>query len=448
MIFKNYRTRLILYILAITIMIAGFFYVLYYHDILLLNLVIFILLIFLIVNMIRFVERINTKLTTLFESIQYSDFSISFRDNLTGSGFDELYNSLNKVVEKFKEERKERIGHYNYMKTIVQHIKVGLIAFDRDGNIQLMNLAFRKLFNIKKFNNLAQLENRHIELFEALKNINSFDSETVQLNIDGKPMNLAIAATRFVLHQKKYKLISINDIKSELEKTEMDAWEDLISVITHEIMNSITPISSLASTVNRTLQDAEQIGANLSDEDIEDITLASKTIEKRSARLLKFVKKYRQVTKIPKPELEKIYIKNIYNEIIPIIEKNEQIKSVDFEYRINPEELEIYADQTLLEQVIINLINNSLQSLKDVEKGKLKLISKFDKDSRVLIEVIDNGPGIPQDYLKKIFIPFFTTKKEGSGIGLSLSRQIMRAHNGRLLVNSIPHEKTVFTLEF
>lgn len=448
MVFRAYRIKLILFIIAFILIIGSFFYILFYHDLIILNFILAALLVYVLFKMIKYVDRINNELTKLFDSIRYSDFSISFPEKAKGNGFDELYQSLRFVIEKFKEERKYRVEHFNYMKTIVQHVKVGLIAFDANGKIELMNLAFKKMFDIPKYNSLRQLGNNIPELLEVLENINPFEQDNVQVKIGNDTMSLAISATEFILHQKKYKLISVHNINSELEKKEMEAWEKLIRVITHEIMNSITPISSLASTANTTLEEADSQKSNLSDEDIEDITLAVKTIEKRSVGLLKFVKKYRQVTQIPKPEQANVLVKNIFNEILPVIRRNENFNRIKFRWEVQPEHLEINADSAMIEQVIINLVNNSIHAMENTPNPELSLIAKISSTSKVLIEISDNGKGISEENLQKIFIPFFTTRKEGSGIGLSLSRQIMRAHNGRLLVNSIPDERTVFSMEF
>ncbi len=448
MIFKVYRVRLILFVFAIILIVASFFYFLFNHELFFVNGLLAILLIYTVSKMIKYVDRINGELTKLFDSIRYSDFSISFPERVKGNGFEELYNSLRFVIEKFKEERKYRVEHFNYMKTIVQHVKVGLIAFDGNGKIELMNLAFKKMFEIRKYNNLRQLGNNIPELLEVLENIKPFEKDNVQIKIGNDNMSLAVSATEFILHQQKYKLISLHDINSELEKKEMEAWEKLIRVITHEIMNSITPISSLASTANSTLTEANSQKSRLSDEDIEDIALAVKTIEKRSVGLLKFVKKYRQVTRMPKPEFADVSVRKIFDEILPVITKNDKFKSVEFKCNKVSQNLIIQADSSMIEQVIINLINNSLQSLENAKNPKLELSSRISFDNKVLIEVKDSGEGISEENLQNIFIPFFTTKKEGSGIGLSLSRQIMRAHNGRLTVNSVPNKETIFTMEF
>src|SRR6056297_992719 len=227
------------------------------------------------------------------------------------------------------------------MKTIVQHVKVGLIAFNSNGKIELMNLAFKKMFSVRKFNSLRQLGNNLPELQTVLETIPPFQKDNVQIKINNEQKNLAVSATEFVLHRQKYKLVSIHDINSELEKKEMEAWEKLIRVINHEIMNSITPISSLASTANSTLEATRSQKANLSDEDLEDITLAVKTIEKRSKGLMKFVEKYRQVTRIPKPELTPIKLRHVFDEIMPVIEENTNFDAIDFQWNITPADLEI-----------------------------------------------------------------------------------------------------------
>lgn len=260
-------------------------------------------------------------------------------------------------------------------------------------------------------------------------------------------IHLIVYATEFKMRDQLYKLVSIQNIQSELEENELEAWQKLIKVLTHEIMNSVTPISSLASTVNNMLGKSGH-QHELEKEQISDIKEAVKTIEKRSAGLIDFVESYRNLTKIPKPNFEIISIHQLFNRIENLLKSDIEKNAIDFNKITNPATLEITADPSLIEQILINLILNSIHALNNVRDKKIKISGELSSRGRVILKVIDNGPGIPEEIQEKIFIPFFSTKKDGSGIGLSLARQIMRVHGGNIRVTSKPHKETVFSLTF
>jgi signal transduction histidine kinase len=264
-------------------------------------------------------------------------------------------------------------------------------------------------------------------------------------------LQLAIYAADFTMHQQKYRLISLQNIQSELEEKEMEAWQNLIRVLTHEIMNSVTPISSLASTardlLTRFTTKASPDPA-VNSEIMTDVESAVQTIEKRSQGLLTFVENYRKLTKIPRPDFQIFLINELFQRIINLMQPQFNLKNLTIQKQISPETLELTADPLLVEQVLINLIKNSLEAMTSIPQPMIHLLAKLDERGRILIEVTDNGVGIEQNVLENIFIPFFTTKEQGSGIGLSLSRQIMRLHGGTISVRSIPNRETVFTLRF
>ena len=228
----------------------------------------------------------------------------------------------------------------------------------------------------------------------------------------------------------------------------MEAWQQLIRVLTHEIMNSITPISSLASTVQSILKTSVQGQTSPDPESLDDINSAVNTIQRRSEGLIHFVNSYRNLTKIPKPNFQIFQISSLFERIQNLMSKELEEKGIKFSQCVTPDSLELTADPELVEQVVINLLINSEHSLESQEGAEISLAASLDERGKILIKVTDNGPGIPEDVLEKIFIPFYSTKKNGSGIGLSLSRQIMRAHGGNIRVASKAGEETVFTLRF
>ncbi|MDD3049985.1 MAG: ATP-binding protein, partial [Candidatus Cloacimonetes bacterium] len=262
-------------------------------------------------------------------------------------------------------------------------------------------------------------------------------------------MQLIVYAKSFLLYSERVTLISLQNIQSELEEQEMLAWQKLISVLTHEIMNSITPIASLSETLNEILkQVTEEIEGNeVSTETLDDIRNSIMTINRRSSGLIKFVESYRSLTKIPRPVIKIVTVNNIFKNICNLMGAEIRKQNIALELTIKPSGLEVAVDEQLIEQVLINLIKNAIHALEGKENKTIILSAYADNYSHPFISVADNGEGIIPEALDKIFIPFFTTRKEGNGIGLSLSREIMRAHGGTITVSSEPG-KTIFTLRF
>jgi two-component system nitrogen regulation sensor histidine kinase NtrY len=256
--------------------------------------------------------------------------------------------------------------------------------------------------------------------------------------------------SRFQLQGEPHALASIQDLRNELEEKEMEAWQQLTSVLTHEIMNSVAPISSLASTASRRLEAPGDNGTISADEAI-DAREAVETIERRSEGLINFVDAYRSFTDIPSPEFEVLDARDVLDNVQSLLRAQSEDQALDVTVSVEPPDLTLTADPDLLDQLLINLALNALQALEedpDTEQGRIDFRASVDRRSRPVIRVEDNGPGIPEDVQEKIFVPFFTTKEDGSGIGLSLSRQIMRLHSGQLSVRSTEGEGTVFTLRF
>jgi nitrogen fixation/metabolism regulation signal transduction histidine kinase len=402
-------------------------------------------------SMLQYIQKTNRYLTTFLESIRYSDFSRSFKIEGLGSAYDELQIAFNHVIEDFQKIRTEREEHYHYLQNVIQHIGISLIAFRKDGHVEMMNNSAKKLFQINRLNNIKELKKYSVELVRTLKELKPGKRKLVQVSDEDVMLQLAIYATEFKLSNRTIKLVSIQNIQSELEEQEMAAWQKLISVLTHEIMNSITPIASLSATVNDLLKNidtTDNIPQEIDDEIVIDIRNSLTTIHKRSTGLIRFVESYRNLTKIPKPEFEIIRVENIFDNVKLLMEKELHKSNINCSKSIIPETLEVTADQQQIEQVLLNLLKNSQHALEGQENGKIELNAFLDKRGKVAIQVVDNGPGVLEDVIDKIFIPFFTTKANGSGIGLSLSRQIMRFHGGTITANSELNVKTEFTLKF
>jgi nitrogen fixation/metabolism regulation signal transduction histidine kinase len=401
--------------------------------------------------LIKYIERTNRDLARFLGSIKYSDFSVSFSAG-GRSSFGELNEAFNDVVSEFRKARAEKEEQYHYLQTIVQHVGHGLLAFDADGNVDLVNNAAKRLLNIPRLRNIKELSIKYQPLVAALLKIDSGERELVKIETEHEFMQLAVFATGIKLRDKAVILVSIQNIESELSEQELESWQKIIRVLNHEIMNSVTPITSIASTINDLIKEsAKSVDSgfiSLSMESGEDIKNALATIEKRGKGLVKFINSYRNLSNIPKPEFQVFPVSELFDRVTLLLKDRLEKQNIDFHRSIEPESLELTADKELLEQALINLVLNATDAVNGNNGAKIELKSRLDEKGRVLIVVEDNGCGIDQDALDKIFTPFFTTKKDGAGIGLSFIRQVMRLHRGKVSVKSEPEKMTQFTLLF
>ena len=402
-------------------------------------------------SLIKFVERANRDLARFFQSIRYEDFSQSFKDDGLGPSFKALRSALADVTNTLRRTRAEKEEHAQYLQTVVQHIGIGLIVFQPDGTVELINNAAKHLLRVPWLKTISSLSSLSSELVETLIRLPPKEKGFVKIEDAKETIVLALYATEFKLRGRQFKLVSLQNIHRELEEQEMEAWQKLIRVITHEIMNSVTPISTLASTINGLITSAAPLpqGQSREKEEIRrDIQLAAETIEKRSHGLLHFVDAFRSLTLVPKPNPQIFGVKEILTRVGRLMNANMAGKNIRFSIDVEPAGVELNADPELIEQVLINLLLNALQAIEDQPAPAIQMKGFLDERGHVVIQVVDNGPGIPAENLEKVFVPFFSTKKEGSGIGLSLSRQIMRLHRGTIHARSQAGGPTVFTLTF
>ncbi len=437
-----------------------------------------------IYSLIHYVQKTNRDIARFFDSIRYSDFTQTFQSNVKGSSFEELNRAFSDVIEQFRKTRAEKEEQYRYLQIVVQHVGIGLMAFTPDGQVGLLNAAAKKLLKVNNVENISELAGISSRLVDTLREIGAGENLLVKFVNDNELFQLSIYATEFKMRDSHYKLVSLTNIQSELEEREMQAWQNLIRILTHEIMNSVTPIISLSSTANELLADAvedEEKDGNLGkgrtengerktgeqvkrDPDgpstsplpecpvplsvLQDVKGALQTISKRGQGLLHFVDDYRNLTRIPTPNFQTVRISDLFGRIQTLFSDRFQVRNIRFTCTVEPADLELTVDPDLIEQVFINLMMNSIGALINTSSPEIKLTARTDRRGGVLVQLTDNGHGIPEGLQEKIFIPFFTTSKEGSGIGLSLSRQIMRAHKGTITVRSVAGAETTFTLKF
>ena len=418
----------------------------HYYAITALSVPLWLVLLF---SLIRSVETSNKKLAQFLDSIRYSDFSQSFIGRNLGPTFNELNTAFQEVIKKFRQTRIEKEEQYRYLQTVIQHVGVGVIIYKNDETVDLVNQSARRQLGIRQLSCLQHLEKIAPDLPGRIRGLKRGERILVKITRNERLLNFVVAATDFMLQDQRYRLLSIQNIQSELDEQEMDAWQKLIRILTHEIMNSITPIVSLASTTRSMLagarfQDYSRIDPDL----VNDINNAISTIEKRSHGLMAFVENYRQLTRIPKPDFKMLNVNDLVERVLTLFHGEMESHNIHSSVQLIPPKLGIMADPDLIEQVLINLVKNAIEALADRQEGQLRIKGFYDEFERAVLQVVDNGCGISPENIDKIFVPFFTTKPNGSGIGLSLSRQIMRLHGGSLQVQCEKDSYTCFTLRF
>ncbi len=427
-----------------------------------------LLIVIQIVSLIQYAEQINVLFGRFLNSIRYDDYVQTYSPKGMGKSFDNLVKEFNTVLFKFQEIRAEKEAQYLYLKTIVEHIVIGLIVFDDKGNIHLINNATQALLKIGTLTHIGQLQEVHQPLLDYMQKINSEEKELIKINQTDDILHLAVRKATIKLRNEYFYIVSIQDIQSELEDKEMEAWQNLIRVLTHEIINSVTPIASLASTINGEVEyimqeflNKENTSTLLLDSPVanslEDVHQAIKAIHRRSEGLITFVKDFRSLTKVPLPNLQPVRVESLFHTLQTLLKEELKKLHIQFSFSLENPHLQINIDIDQIEQVLINLIKNGTQAIQEKQsqsdndaayQGKIQLLAYKDAAENIIIQIKDNGMGISETALKSIFIPFFTTKKTGSGIGLSLSKQIMRLHGGSIYVNSVFKEETIFNLKF
>ena len=452
MVFKSFRfqlaARLILLVLSIFLFTSLYYSDSYFFT----KFLVFLLIATQAYYVYSFLEKSNREIIHFLESIHYDDFSNTYPEKKGNSSRDLLYHEFNEILKKFREIRADNEAQHQYLKTIVQHIGIGIITFDSDGEVQIMNNAAKKLLDMKMIKNIRQISRHHESLTESFLDLKTGGRDLVKITKNDDEVQLAVYAIELSLREKAFKLISIQNIQSELEEKEMEAWQNLIRVLTHEIMNSVTPISSLAAMMESDLSEFVEKGTALDkikEDTIEDFYLSVKTIHNRSESLIKFVSDFRNMTRIKLPSLENYQVKDLISHVLLLLKPDVDEHSISVNVSIKPE-LSINIDKEQIEQVVINVVKNAIQALASGEKDQksLTITAMPYPTGGAFISIADNGTGIEEEALKKIFIPFFTTKKNGSGIGLSLSKQIMRNHGGNISAKSQIGEGTEFLLKF
>lgn len=400
-------------------------------------------------SLVSFLNRTNRNIRFFFDSVKNEDSSLTFTVRDTGAGLKELHESMNSVNHQIQQLRIQNRQQEQYFQEILEQLATGIITYDRKGFIHHANTSAKNLLSVESFTHLRQLDRIDPRLFSVIKSLKPFERRLVGINTGSGERQLSLKTTAFGRDESELIILSLQDIKHELDEKEVESWMKLIRVLMHEIMNSITPITSLSDSLSSIFKAGENPvpPAEIDEKKIAATLQGLRVISDQGKGLMSFVDSYRKLTRIPRPDLKPLKVVDLFSRVRILSDslENPGRAKITFE---NGKDLEILADENLVSLVLINLIKNALEANGNNDKGIIRITSGTDKDNRPEICVRDNGPGIAEENLDKIFIPFFTTRPNGSGIGLSLSRQIMGAHGGSLKVHSAPGRETVFCMTF
>ncbi|MCP9749135.1 PAS domain-containing sensor histidine kinase [Lacihabitans sp. CS3-21] len=396
-----------------------------------------------VANLYKYVTSLNRKMKRLFESIQYQDFAITFKaDNKLGESFRDLNNDLNAVINSFNQVRAEREATLHFINAIIQQINVGILSYDTEGKIEINNQAANKLLKVYRLKHISDIEKQNPFIFECIASLKSGEPKLLSL-----PENdLSFSVTEIQMRGRKIRLVAIHNIRSELQIKELEAWQNLTKVLRHEIMNSVTPIVSLAETMKDIVENEIKANNPKEQESIDDLKDALQTVQRRGSGIMKFVNAYREFTSIPTPN--KYYA--TASQLLKTLEGIFAQKALESKLKISYEvesDFETFIDIEQIEQVLINIVKNAFE-VENESENKIISITAHTENGTKTIEIADNGIGIDKTLQEKIFIPFYTTKKTGSGIGLSLSRQIMQLNDGNINFYENQPSGAVFVLQF
>jgi signal transduction histidine kinase len=399
--------------------------------------------------LVYYINKTNRDLSKFFNAFQYQDSTLVFNQQNEDKAFKNLHKSFNQIINAFGKVKIEKEKDFIFFQHTLQLVGIGLLAFDAKGNVRLCNKAFKELFMLDDFQNIEELACIDEGFPESLVQMKTEKQNLRNYLIENRLLKLAMKAVEFRLENDSIKLISFQDIKNEIDKGEMEAMNKLIRVFTHEIINSVSPISLLSGSLIDLYDRHEEESTQrpLNEDLMSNTVLGLKTIRKRSKGLISFVDEYKNLTQLPQARFLSFSVLRLFEHIEMLFREECQSEGIEFELLVNDEAQELIADEKLIAQVLINLVRNSIQALEGLPSKQIKL-SVSDTNPVSLITLSDNGKGIPDDLIENIFTPFFSTKEKGSGIGLNLSRQIMRLHDGSISVVSKPNIQTEFSLQF
>jgi nitrogen fixation/metabolism regulation signal transduction histidine kinase len=443
---KTFESRILLRVLLLFLVLAVAAYLITSQNFIYLFFLL-PLIIYQLVEFIRFQRKTHEELNQFVESIHYRDFSRYFDVKHAPAELQHLRVGFNEINSTFKIITKEKETQYHYLQKILELVDTGILSYDTDsGDITWMNESLKKMLQMPYLKTIHSLNKRNEELYHVVTGLQLGESKITKIHLEKVTFKVLLSATAFQVEGKVFKLIAFQNVHDALDETESKAWQKLLSVMTHEIMNSVAPISSLAETLKSRLHNSVNNPDDTSS--LEDLELGIDTIKRRSEGLLKFAETYRSLNKITSLHLQQVYIRELFVNLHQLMQPTFEQKNIELEIILKDPHISLQADQSLLEQVLINLVVNAIEAVKEKISPKIVLSAEQAINKKVVLKVADNGQGMPEEMLDKIFIPFFSTKKNGSGIGLSLCKQIILLHRGTIQVQSKEEHGTVFSMQF
>jgi nitrogen fixation/metabolism regulation signal transduction histidine kinase len=405
-------------------------------------------IIYQVVEFYRFQRKAHEELEQFVESIHYRDFSRYFDVKHAPVELQPLRKGFNEINTTFKVISKEKETQYQYLQKILELVDTGILSYEEStGEVVWMNESLKQMMQLPYLKTIQSLSKRDEMLYNQIATLKPGDHKIATAHLERAAFKVLLSATAFQTDGKKYKLIAFQNVNEALDETESKAWQKLLSVMTHEIMNSVAPISSLADTLKNRLQQTSGKMNNKSG-NVDDLEIGIETIKRRSEGLLKFAETYRNLNKITTLNLKKVYVRDLFENLNNLMQPTLEQKNIELEIILKDPDLQLEADTNLVEQVLINLVVNAIEAVKEKPDPRIVLSAFLAVNRKTVVKVADNGTGMPEELMDKIFIPFFSTKKSGSGIGLSLCKQIMMLHRGNIQVQSVEGEGTAFMLQF
>jgi nitrogen fixation/metabolism regulation signal transduction histidine kinase len=451
MIRKNFRINIFLRVVLIVGLSLLLAFVLMEKPSFFVPLVIGVALIATVASLVRYIEKSNKDLTHLLLSIRSGAFTESYTAGARGKPDEALSEAMNEVIGEFARLNAEKEMHYQYLQTLNENINIAILSFNTDGKLRMMNPAAKRLLNLPSFLHIEHFKRIDTTLYDAIIRVQPEERMVVKAFIAEDAYQLSVQMKEIVLQDTHVKIILLQNLNNELEAKEIEAWYQLIRVLTHEIMNSVTPIVSLTTAIQSILTQGDGSRkelTRLTGENQEDIMNSLSTITSRSKGLMKFVNAYKEYAKPIEFIPEVTNMVKVVNRIADLLKPDLDKLSIELKVNFAASDLSAKTDSALIEQVLINLIKNAMEAVAHDGSGIIRIDARIKLGNIISIVIADNGPGIDPETINRIFIPFFTTKNKGSGIGLSLSRQIMKLHGGNIKVNSTPGKGSVFTIEW
>jgi len=402
------------------------------------------------ISFVRYSKRVIRDLSSFLNGFRYGDFQQKLSIRHLGASFQELESELQLTVERLRKIHSQQAQQAFYLQSLVQHLPLPFLILHDDDRVEIMNMATRRTFNVAEITNSGDLASFGASFQRDVLQIQAGESLLSNITIDNSEEHYILSATEITMDGRSQKLVALLNVQGELDATELATWQELLRVTSHEILNSLAPVSSCAQTAASLIADV--LASGLDDPevrgDLEDIRDAVDTIARRSEGLMGFVRSYRQLTRMPPPKMQKVLLGDYFQRLESLLISELAKSGISLNFSRHPAGLTVLADEDMLDQAMINLVSNAADAVRDSGHGRIDVRAFMDGKQRVILEVEDNGPGIDPNTAKSIFVPFFTTKQQGSGVGLALVRYIMLTHDGTALYSPGPKSGSVFRLVF